>query len=52
MTDKTLAANIQNFISKSGIIRAGTRQHQGTDKMRDGIDQVSARAIFISKTAN
>jgi len=37
MTDKTLAANIQYFISKSGIIWTGTRQHQGANKMRDGI---------------
>jgi|GEM_PF-6703831 hypothetical protein len=48
MTDKTLATNIQNFVSKSGIIWTGTRQHQGANKMRDGIYQVSARAIFGS----
>ncbi|MHC2594517.1 hypothetical protein ACVLVH_000133 [Kluyvera sp. 1366] len=48
MINKTRTADIQNFISQSGIIWAGTRQHQCTHKMGDGIYQVSARAIFSS----
>lgn len=43
---QTRAADLQNFISKPGTIRAGTRKHQGTHKMRERINQIRTGDLF------